>query len=375
VARYRVIDADGHINEPVDLWDTYVDSPYRDMAPRIVRTAEGIDAISLFGNEFVPASGIGLPGAGLAGHKVGPRTMYEHRYVEGHPGGFDPHARLAVMDKEGIDLAVLFPTLSALPIAAIPDEGFAAALARGYNNWLADFCHAAPNRLYGVAQVPLLHLDAAITEARRAVTGLGMRMIFLRPNPYGGRLWTDHFYDPFWACVEDLGAAIAFHEGTFPKAMPTAGADRFENFFFQHVVSHPFEQQLACLSFIAGGVLERFPRLRVAFMESGCGWLPYWLDRIDEHYRDLDWMVPEITMRPSEYFRRQCFISTDPGDRHVVEVVEAVGADKILFASDFPHYDAVFPGAASTFESIGGLSESAREAILGGNAARLLGLP
>jgi len=243
VARYRVVDADGHITEPVDLWDTYIDSPYREIAPRIVRTMDGIDAISIFGNEFVPASGIGLPGAGLAGHKVGPRTMYERRYVEGHPGGFDPHARLAVMDKEGIDVSVLFPTLSALPIAVIPDEGFAAALARGYNNWMADFCHAAPSRLCGVAQVPLLHLDTAIREARRAVTELGMRMVFLRPNPYGGRLWTDRFFDPFWACVEDLGIPIAFHEGTFPKAMPTAGADRFENYFFQHVISHPFEQQ------------------------------------------------------------------------------------------------------------------------------------
>jgi predicted TIM-barrel fold metal-dependent hydrolase len=143
--------------------------------------------------------------------------MFERRYVDGHVGGFEPKARLAVLDAEGIDAVVLFPTLSAVPIAAIPDEGFALALARAYNNWLADFCQVAPGRLYGVAQVPLLHIDAAIDEATRAVTRLRMKMIFLRPNPYAGRPWTDPAYDPFWACVQDLGVLVAFREGTFPK--------------------------------------------------------------------------------------------------------------------------------------------------------------
>jgi predicted TIM-barrel fold metal-dependent hydrolase len=156
--------------------------------------------------------------------------------------------------------------------------------------------------------------------------------------------------------------------------MLTAGIDRFESFFFQHIVSHPFEQQLACLSLIAGGVLERFPRLRVAFMESGTGWLPYWLHRMDEHYETLGWMVPEITMRPSKYFSRQCYISTEPGDSHVAGVAELIGADRILFASDFPHYDAVFPGAVQAFVANCGLDSDGRRAILSGNAARLLGI-
>jgi predicted TIM-barrel fold metal-dependent hydrolase len=372
--RFHVIDADGHINEPVALWDRYLAAPYRERAPRFVRTADGVDAISFLGIEHVPANGIGLPGAGLAGRKVGPRTMHEHRYVDGHPGGFSPHARLEVMDKEGIDAAVLFPTLSALPIAAMPDEGFAVALARGYNDWLADFCRVSAERLYGAAQVPLLHLEAAIGEAERAVRQLGMKAVFLRPNPYGGRPWTDRAYDPFWACVQDLDVPIAFHEGTYPKAIPTAGADRYDNFFFQHVISHPFEQQLVCLSLIAGGILERFPRLRVGFMESGSGWLPYWLDRIDEHHDDLDWMVPEISMKPSEYFHRQCFVSTEAKDRQVSQVVAAIGADRILFASDFPHYDAVFPGAVGAFTSQSGLDDAAKEKILSTNTARFLGL-
>jgi predicted TIM-barrel fold metal-dependent hydrolase len=156
--------------------------------------------------------------------------------------------------------------------------------------------------------------------------------------------------------------------------MLTAGIDRFDSFFFQHIVSHPFEQQLTCLSLLAGGVLERFPRLQIAFMESGTGWLPYWLDRMDEHYEHLGWMVPEITMLPSEYFRRQCFISSEAGDAHVARTAERIGADRILFASDFPHYDAVFPGAVEAFVSQAGLDHETRRAILGKNVARLLRL-
>jgi predicted TIM-barrel fold metal-dependent hydrolase len=373
--QYLVVDADGHITEPIDLWQRYVDSPYRDLAPRIVQAANGADVVLFMGTEHVPAYPIGLPGAGMAGRPVGPRTMFERRYADCHPGGFDPKARLGVMDAEGIDAVVLFPTLSAIPIAAIPDEGLGLALARAYNNWLAEFCQVAPHRLYGVAQVPLLHLDASITEATRAVDKLGMRMIFLRPNPYAGRGWTDRLYDPFWACIQDLGVPLAFHEGTFAKGIPTAGIDRFDSYFFQHIVSHPFEQQLACLSLIAGGVLERFPRLQVAFMESGTGWLPYWLHRIDEHYESLGWMVPEITMPPSRYFHRQCFISTEPGDPHVRSVVKDLGHDRILFASDFPHYDAVFPGAVQAFVEQSGLEDETLTAILGRNIARLVGMP
>src|SRR5262245_52189362 len=120
-----VIDADGHINEPGDLWDRFLDRPYRDMAPRLVTTPEGADAIAFLGNTHVPGfGGMGLPALGIAGERFGPRTMFERRYADGHPGGFDPADRLAVMDAEGIDRAVLFPSLTAVVIAVVPDEEF-----------------------------------------------------------------------------------------------------------------------------------------------------------------------------------------------------------------------------------------------------------
>jgi uncharacterized protein len=365
---------DGHISEPFEMWERYLDPAFHEFVPRLVRTEHGVDAIAFAGGIHLPANGIGLAAAGLAGHKVGPGTMYECHYVDGHPGGFEPHARLEAMDEDGIDIAVLFPTLSALMIATTPWEALAVAMARAYNDWIADFCRVAPGRLYAAAQVPLLYVDAAVAEARRAVRDLGLKVLYVRPNPYGGRSWTDPVYDPFWACVEELDVPLGFHEGTYPKGVPTAGADRFENFFFQHIVSHPFEQQLACLSFVAGGILERFPRLRVMFLESGCGWLPYWLARIDGHHEQIGWMVPEITLKPSEYFRRQCYISLDADEHDVPHVVDVVGADRIIFASDFPHYDAVFPGAVAAVRDRDDLSDEAKRLILGENAIGLLGL-
>src|SRR5438093_2440131 len=187
MSRYTVIDMDGHVNEPFEMWEKYLDPAFHELRPRLVRTEDGVDAIAFAGGVHVPANnGSGLQGAGFVGRKVGPRTMYEHRFVDGHPGGFEPQARLKAMNEDGIDIAVLFPTLSALMIAANPWEAMAIAMARAYNNWIADFCRSAPGRLYGAAQVPLLHVDAAVAEARRAVTDLGLKVIYVRPNPYGG---------------------------------------------------------------------------------------------------------------------------------------------------------------------------------------------
>ena len=111
-------------------------------------------------------------------------------------------------------------------------------------------------------------------------------------------------YEPFWAAVQELNVPVAIHEGTTMN-VPTAGADRFENHWFRHMISHPHEMQIACMSLIGGGVLERYPELRIVFLESGSGWLPHWLERMDEHVESFHWLVRGLTMKPSEYFNRQ----------------------------------------------------------------------
>jgi predicted TIM-barrel fold metal-dependent hydrolase len=140
------------------------------------------------------------------------------------------------------------------------------------------------------------------------------------------------------------------------------------------MISHPFEQMLAVLSMICGGILERYPRLRVSFMEAGCSWMPYWLERMDEHYESYGWEAPELTMAPSEYFRRQCAVSCDVYEKGLAYAVGQLGEDCVVFMSDYPHSDGVFPGSVEAIRTRQDLSELAKRKILGGNAVRLLKL-
>jgi predicted TIM-barrel fold metal-dependent hydrolase len=177
-----------------------------------------------------------------------------------------------------------------------------------------------------------------VKELHRSAN-LGWKAVFLRPNPVKGRILSDPAYEPFWAACEDLDMAVGIHEGTHSR-LPTTGAERFNSRFALHACSHPMEQMMALLALIEGGVLERHPRLRVAFLESGCGWLPYWLWKLDEEYKNLHWEVQDrVKLLPSEYFRRQCYIAVEPSEPCLAQVIDFIGSDNLIFGSDYPHMD------------------------------------
>ncbi len=366
----KVVDADGHVVEPMNMWQEYVEAPYRDLAPRVARDEEGYERI-MIGGKLLGRGPFSLGAALVPGGLANPENRMRKSYDQAQPGGWDPHMRVKDMDVDGIDIAVLYPTVG-LFFGGVEDAGLAAALCRAYNNWLADYCKAYPDRLVGVAVVPIQEVEEAVREARRAVEKLGMRGVMIRPNPYRGRNWDDPVYDPFWAEVQSLGVPVGVHEGTTGN-MPTAGAERCRDFFFMHIISHPHEQQIACMQIVCGGVLERFPQLKVAFLESGGGWLPHWLERMDSHYEKLGFMVPYLKMKPSDYFRRQCYISFDPDEKTLPATVELVGEDCVVWASDYPHFDAMFPGAVAELREQP-LPERVMQKVLGENALRLYGL-
>jgi predicted TIM-barrel fold metal-dependent hydrolase len=288
-------------------------------------------------------------------------------------GGFDPDQRLRDMDSEGIDVGVLYPTLG-LFFPEILDRDLHAALCRAYNDWLADFCRTDPRRLVGVALLPLDDVEASIAELERATAQLGFRGALFRPNPYAGRPIQHPCYEPFWQCVESLGVPVAVHEGV-SDSIPTLGRDRTGNPALLHLMSHPFEQMGACAGLVLGGVLERHPKLRCVFLESGSGWLPYWLNRMDGHWETWSRHLRALQAKPSEYFLRQCFISLDPEDAVAPSVVAQLGDDNLVWASDYPHIDSPFPGALKqTLEVLAALPEGSRGKLLGGNALRLYGI-
>ena len=367
---YDVIDADGHVLEPVDLWQTYIDPAYRDRGPRLFVDTDGKERLRVEDKVLGSPKGLGLIGA--IGARQGVVSDATIKYVEGRPGGFDPHARIVDLDADGIDAAFLYPSLG-LFAGAIADPGLAAAVCRAYNRWLADYCRPYPDRLFGVAMLPMQSIDLAIEEMRYARKDLGMRGGFLRPNPYNGRMLHHPDYAPFWAAVEELDFSIGLHEGA-SGGMPQVGVDRFETRGARHIISHTMEMMLACMSMIWGGVCERHPKLRIAFLESGGGWIAPWLDRMDRHFDDQGFNDSGLSMRPSELFRRNCWISFEPVEGSLSVLADYIGPHKILWATDYPHPDGFFPGAPQLIAKRPELSEATKRQILAGGAAGFYGL-
>ena len=353
MATFTAIDADGHVMEPQSMWTEYLETEFHLDAPRLVRDTDGRRRLLIAGrlHEYIPMyDGDALPRRGRV-----PR------------GGADPQGRLADLDEEGIEKALLYPT-TGLFFASVEDPRVQAALCRAYNDWLYDYCGEDRSRLIGVALVPQADAGAAVAEARRAVERLGFRSVLLRPNPVAGRNLNDPYYEPLWACLQELDVTASIHEGT-TQDLPQSGRDRFTNFLFRHACSHPHEQQMACLALICGGVLERHPRLRVAFLESGCGWIAHWLDRLDEHVEHWGHALPALPLAPSEYFARQCFISAEPEEKAIGAMAALVGEDKIVYASDYPHLDSIFPGSPATLAERSDLSDGLKRKLLYDNAA------
>lgn len=372
---FRVVDADGHVLEPADLWEKNLEAPFKNQAPRLVRDESGQENLVIEGRfQLEPGLG-GLGAVGVNGRANQTRELWAQQgnYAEdSEPGGFDPHKRVKDMDTDGIEIAVLYPTIG-LFFGAVEDRGLVAALCRVYNDWLADYCKPYPERLFGVALVPLQYPEDAVLEARRAVTELGFSGVMIRPNPYKSRQLHDEAYEPFWAAVEELGVPLTIHEGQ-GTIMPEAGRDRFDQMIYRQTIAHPHEQQMACLAIIGGGVMEHFSNLKVAFLESGAGWVPFWLQRFDEYWEQWPWELPHIKTRPTDYFLQQGYVSCEADEWTLPAVLDVLGDDKVVFASDYPHHDATFPGAPDPIRNHDVLSGVAKRKILRDNAFQLYGL-
>jgi len=359
----RVIDIDGHVREADDLWQHYLEPPFRIRAPRIDKVPNGQLLFLLEGKRHHRK-----PDESPFRIKSDDSPVNEHRDL-----ATEPHGRLKDMDRDGIERGMLFPS-AGLYLPSVEEEAYAVALCRAYNNWLYDYCGADRKRLMGVGVIPVQDINAAVAETRRVILELKFKAVFVRPNPVKGRTIDDAYYDPLYKTIQDLGAPLMVHEGS-GAYLPTAGADRFPGqWFFTHTVSHPFEQMLASLSLICKGTLERHPDLQVVFLESGAGWLPYWLWRMDEHYEILPFQVAWLKMKPSDYFRRQCYTSCEPDETRLGEVIEAIGAERVLFASDYPHWDAKLSGSPQAIMDRADIGFDTKKKIMGENAIRLLHL-
>ena len=354
----RVIDIDGHVREADDLWERYLEPPFRSRAPKIQRVPNGQLLFLLEGNRHHRK-----PDESPFQVKSDDSPVNEHRHL-----ATDPRERLKDMDRDGIERGMLFPS-AGLYLTSVEEEAYAAALCRSYNNWLYDYCGTDRKRLMGVGVIPVQDVQSAIHEARRVIVELGFKAIFMRPNPVKGRTITDPYYEPLWDTLEELNLPLGFHEASGSRSRQ-AGEQFEPNFGLRRIYSQPFEQMMGLGSFLGGGILHRHPKLKVAFLEANCSWLPWLLWRLDEGYeREGDIFMTDLTMAPSEYFKRQCFISVEPDEIPARHTIADFGCDQLVFSTDYPHGDSKYPHAVESFLKLS-LSDEDKRKILWDNCAR-----
>ena len=289
-------------------------------------------------------------------------------------GNRDPDARIRDMDSEGIDVQVLFGAL-AMAVTTFSDIGFATDFARVYNDWLfTDVCAAHPERLRGSACVPLQDVHLAIAELQRAAK-LGAVCVTVPPAMGETTNLDDPRFIPFFEACAEVGLAVGVH-GAPGMNLPLPAAGRFSNYAQVHCLSFPVDQMVAFVALTMGGVLDRVPTLRVVFLESGAGWVPYLVDRVHEHREKRAELLPAMRSRPRDYLERgQCWFSFECEETMLEPYVERLGDSSLVYSSDYPHWDSDFPGTVETVRRENAqLGEATLARILGANASRLYGL-
>jgi uncharacterized protein len=398
----RYIDSDGHILEHPTAMPSYAPQGYRDRVWHVDTDAEGVEWV-VYDGVRTPANLHALSGtAGMSEEEVMRARSGNMRYTEVRPAAYNAKARLGDMDEDGIDLAVLYPT-EMLGLQAVRDEDFARVQCRAYNDWVSDHTQEGEGRLYAAAAVPPMNdadgVAAVAAEIRRVAEKPGVVSAFLRPNPsVDWRPFNDPVYDPVWSAAAESGIVLAFHPFLMPdlpgacrglklnrRQGPDGSYQEFvdgpefdlNNIYFTQAIANPVDVMHSICYVTAGGVAERFPDTKFLFLEANGGWLVPWLERLDHHSKKFEWDVPWLKMLPSEYFRRQCWISFDPDESMLAFTANSAlcGADRIVWASDYPHPDAKFPGVTEELaEALDPLSTEQQRVITSESAIALYGL-
>src|SRR5581483_2650462 len=366
MANERLISADSHVNPPKDLWTRNPPAAMRERVPRVQSTEHGDFWIV---DEKISGA-IGLDAS--AGRKPEDFKPTGLGYKDMRPGSYDPEARLADMDEDGVAAEVLY---FGGPVTHINvDRELRMYVVRTYNDWMKELSDAAPTRLVGLGHVPLHDLDDAMTELRR-IAKLGLRGFHVDPFPdeRGGKALWDPAYEPFWSLVEETGLPMSFHivgarnhnvAATFMN--PTPGVK--ETF----IAITPISICEVVSTLVFTGVLERHPNLKFVLVECGIGWIPYFVERMDQTFeKHRFWTKSVIKEKPSTYWYRQGH-ATFIRDLAGVAARHRAGLRNIMWSTDYPHSDSTWPRSREALaEHFKDVPADERALIAGGNAAAL----
>ena len=376
---YRRISADCHLDMPCMPPELFVENASREMKERMPYVEDGPDGpqwVAKNGANFGLVNGVGPGGAKhVPGQNVRVDIMAEHGlYEDAKKGKYrcrDPHLRLKDMETDGVDAEVIYGILGTA--SKLNDREASNEVLRIYNNWLKEFCSHYPDRHIGLACLPYGSVDEAVKEVHRAAN-MGLRGLELSCSWDMEPMWHP-VWEPLWKAKNDVNLPLHFH--TFP-ALPPGVLDtqrwltRRAAFF---TVVSGFQMNLVNIlaAVIGAAVLERYPNVRISFGESGIGWIPYALDRMDfeweDRFRDLG-----LKMKPSDYWRRQCK-GTFQFDRIGTKLIEDMGVETLMWGSDYPHGDGVWPESSKYIEEqFGHLPADVTHKITCENAGKFYGL-
>lgn len=361
------VDADGHILEPPDLWEEYLEAEYRDRALRIRVDDDGYEYLEI---DQQPSKrsrrgSLGLLGA-MGDTDMRPRP--DRRYADNMPfGSCDPIERLKLMDQENLEYCLLYPTIGLLWEVELIDPQLSLAYARAYNRWIADFCRNSGGRLVPIAQLTLLDVDGSVAELERAVKD-GCKGAWVNPFNHNRVIHGDARHDALFAKCCELDVPLAIHPTFTPHAAaagifdwPREGRAWGEAIWLRSIV------QQALISFFSLGTLERFPALKLGVLEAGSGWIGALLDRLDAYSESLNLTRTSA----SELFARQCFISGDPDETAAPHVIDHVGAQCFMWATDYPHPDHPHTWVDDLTRYAQSLQPETRQLVLGDNVKRI----
>ena len=381
---YRVISADSHLEVAGDRWAARVPAKYRDLAPRRVKLPNGGE-VQVMGSQS----------------NIEPRRTFRKGYdqragtFEDNDGAGTPEKRLQEQDEDGIDAEVLFPGTNGctkLLRNGLTDDEAYKAMVRAYNDWLAeDYCSVAPDRLIGVGLLPEVDLDSAIDELEHCAR-LGLKGVQLDAFP-SAEVYPTPEDDRFYAACVDMNMPLCAHIGLhqsrggeikplfkYSKSedtslMKSTGRDPITKFMLH---GRPPSRDIVRLVF--AGVFDRFPTLNMYFAETQAGWVPYWLERLDDAYhRDHPfahevWGLPKLDRLPSEIVKEHIWWGFT-NDGFGVESRYHIGVDHMMWESDFPHDISSFPHSCEVIDTIfKGVPEDERAKMLAKNCTKFFHL-
>jgi predicted TIM-barrel fold metal-dependent hydrolase len=383
----RIVDCDTHVLEPEAIWERHLDPAYRALARSWFHhevDERGLEVTVVNGAPVRPMSPGGINRQaiwrpGMTPEAIGGLDPRQRHPI--NPGACDPAARLADMDRLGVAVHVLFPTLFAEYFPVVRNPDVAAALARAYNDWIFDFAQADPRRLVPVAVLPLQEVSFAVREAVR-VAERGFRAVLVRPAFTNARFPNHRAYDPLWREIEARGLAACIHPAvgnTNPEwtSMGSFVERVAANLRIGHDVAESVAPTMDAATLLTAmcfyGHLEEYPALRLGFVHAGASWVPLALEKA-ETYLWLLSAIQDVSLEPEEvFFRRPSLVTFDSWESSVPRMPDVFGT-VAAWGSRYPHHDASEPAEALALLERHTVDRETRDRLMGGNAARIFQL-